>query len=222
MGSRILDHPKPQLSCVGYETLVRWVDLSSGSKDLHCTLVSSIIEIDEVILSAGFVNSQEHSVVKINSKGVNALNQSASPSLLQNLSSEPGVEMISQGNAIMKPVIWGLSGNRVLSIYQGARIENQAWAKEHGVYIPEEGLDRIEVIKGPASFLYGSDALGGVLNFIPEKPLFTKGRETRISLNGFSNTRDIKLRYGLKKKRETISRIRIRVSRPSRLCFTRW
>jgi iron complex outermembrane receptor protein len=108
-----------------------WVDLSSGSKDLHCTLVSSIIEIDEVILSAGFVNSQEHSVVKINSKSVNALNQSASPSLLQNLSSEPGVEMISQGNAIMKPVIRGLSGNRVLSIYQGARIENQAWGKEH-------------------------------------------------------------------------------------------
>ena len=60
--------------------------------------------------------------------------------MLQNLSTEPGVEMISQGTAIMKPVIRGLSGNRVLSIYQGARIENQAWGKDQGIYSPGRNI----------------------------------------------------------------------------------
>ena len=193
---------KLQISCLGYEAVVKWVDLSTGDKHLNISLAYSIVEIDEVTLSAGFVNSQDLSVVKIASQSVSNLNQSASPSLLQNLSAEPGVEMISQGTAIMKPVIRGLSGNRVLSIYQGARIENQAWGKEHGVYIPEEGLERIEVIKGPASLLYGSDAMGGVLNFIPEKPLYVKGRETRISLNGFSNTNGYQATMWTKKRKE--------------------
>jgi len=193
---------KVQISSLGFETLICSVDMRLGSQVLNFELVTSVIEMKEVLLSGGFVSSQDRSVVKITSKKLSILNRSASPSLLINLSSEPGVEMISQGNSIMKPVIRGLSGNRVLSIYQGVRIENQAWGKEHGVYIPEEGLDRIEVIKGPASLLYGSDAMGGVLNFIPEKPLYARGRETRVSLNGFSNTNGYQATLWTKKRRD--------------------
>lgn len=193
---------KVEFSIVGFESKLIEVDLRAGSQLVDVILKESVTEMEEIILSGGFVNSQDRSAVKITSKNVRELQQSASPSLLQNLSKEPGVDVISQGPSIMKPVIRGLSGNRVLSVYQGARIENQAWGKEHGVYIPEEGLERIEVIKGPASLLYGSDAMGGVLNFVPEKPLYYKGRETRVSLNGFSNTNGYQTTLWTKKRKE--------------------
>jgi iron complex outermembrane receptor protein len=179
---------KVQFSIVGYESVIHEVDMSLGSQQLNIILESSIVEMEEVVLSGGFVNAQDNSAVKISSKKIENIQQSASPSLMQNLASEPGVTMINQGVSIMRPVIRGLSGNRVLSIYQGARIENQAWGKEHGIYIPEEGLDRIEVIKGPASLLYGSDAMGGVLNFVPQLPKYKQGRETNLSFNAYSNT----------------------------------
>ena len=86
------------------------------------------------------------------------------------LINEPGIEIIKMGNAIIKPVIRGLSGNRVMILYQGIKTSNQAWGKENGVFIPEVGIEKIEIIKGPASLLYRSEAIGGVINFIPKNP----------------------------------------------------
>ena len=206
-GSYLLEHLplkklKVQFSILGYESVVREVNLSTGNLSLNIVLQESIVEMEEVVLSGGFVTSQDRAAVKVSSIKINQIQQSASPSLLQNLASEPGVSMINQGMSIMRPVIRGLSGNRVLSIYQGARIENQAWGKEHGVYIPEEGLERIEVIKGPASLLYGSDAMGGVLNFVPELPKYNQGRETKVSMNAFSNTLGYQASMYTKKRKE--------------------
>ena len=67
-------------------------------------------------------------------------------------------------------MIRGLTSNRVLILDDGQRMETQQWGDEHGPNIETSLADRIEVIRGPASVLYGSDALGGVINIIP-KPL---------------------------------------------------
>ncbi len=89
--------------------------------------------------------------------------------LAEAISGIPGVEQSTTGTGIAKPVIRGLSGSRIVTYAQGIRIENQQWGDEHGLGISELGIEGVEVIKGPASLLYGADALGGVLYFIDEK-----------------------------------------------------
>src|SRR5699024_7574102 len=82
----------------------------------------------------------------------------------------------------------GLSSNRVLTYTQGVRLENQQFGEEHGLGVHESGIESVAVIKGPASLLYGSDALGGVLYLNPEK--FAAAGETHADLNStyFSNS----------------------------------
>ena len=77
----------------------------------------------------------------------------------------PSLSTISTGTGIGKPVIRGLRGNRVLVYSQGLRLENQQFGDEHGLGVDASSIESLEVIKGPASLLYGSDALGGVLYF---------------------------------------------------------
>lgn len=82
----------------------------------------------------------------------------------------PGVTAVTTGPNISKPFIRGLGYNRVLTLYDGIRQEGQQWGDEHGIEIDQYGISRAEVIKGPASLTYGSDALAGVINLIPYIP----------------------------------------------------
>ncbi|SHN35399.1 iron complex outermembrane recepter protein [Mucilaginibacter sp. OK098] len=82
----------------------------------------------------------------------------------------PGVNAVTTGPNISKPFIRGLGYNRVLTLYDGIRQEGQQWGDEHGIEIDQYAINRAEVIKGPASLTYGSDALAGVINLIPAIP----------------------------------------------------
>ncbi|MEO6522922.1 MAG: TonB-dependent receptor [Mucilaginibacter sp.] len=82
----------------------------------------------------------------------------------------PGVNAVTTGPNISKPFIRGLGYNRVLTLYDGMRQEGQQWGDEHGIEIDQYGIGRAEVVKGPASLTYGSDALAGVINMIPYIP----------------------------------------------------
>ncbi|HTF03782.1 MAG TPA: TonB-dependent receptor [Bacteroidia bacterium] len=83
----------------------------------------------------------------------------------------PGVSAVSTGNAISKPVIRGLGYNRVVVLRNNIRQEGQQWGDEHGIEIDEYEIDRIEIIKGPGSIMYGSDAMAGVINFLTPQPV---------------------------------------------------
>ncbi len=80
-----------------------------------------------------------------------------------------GVHNWSTGSGIGKPVIRGLSGNRVLVASGGRRVEHQGWGDEHSPNVETVAAERIEVVRGPASVLYGSDAIGGVVNVVPRE-----------------------------------------------------
>ena len=95
------------------------------------------------------------------------------------LAKMPGISQLNTGVAISKPVIRGLYGNRILTLLSGLRFDNQQWQDEHGLGLSSVGIDRVEVIKGPMSILYGTDAVGGVLNVIEEK----RAPEGKISLD---------------------------------------
>ena len=99
---------------------------------------------------------------------------------------------------MVSPVIRGLSSNRVLVYTQGIRLENQQFGDEHGLGVGDAGIESVEVIKGPASLLYGSDAMGGVLYLNPEK--FALSGETKgdVNFDYYSNTSGYNVNAGIK------------------------
>lgn len=145
-------------------------------------------KLDEVIVSTAFNKIQSQNVMKVEHSSIKELQKKGTSTLIEGLATIPGVSQVSTGTSIGKPVIRGLSGNRVLVYSQGVRIENQQFGDEHGLGLNDAGIESVEVIKGPASLLYGSDALGGVLYFNPEK--FAKANEfkTDFAQKLFSNT----------------------------------
>ena len=186
------------ISIVGFKT--ERVNTSMGNRSLVVTLENDLMDLDEVLIEAERSHSQNTCLVKIASITVEQLDRSSSPSRIQALSSEPGVDMISLGGGVLKPVIRGLSGLRVITLLRGTRVESQAWGAEHGIYMPEQGVDRVEIIRGPSALAFGADALGGVLNFIPENPLTEIGRKSTISIRGFSASSGLQTSLATKKR----------------------
>ena len=99
------------------------------------------------------------------------LHNAQGTNMVDAISHLPGLAQISTGSGISKPVIRGLGYNRVVVVDQGIRQEGQQWGDEHGLEVDEEGVHSVEVLKGPASLMYGSDAIAGVMILHPEHPL---------------------------------------------------
>jgi iron complex outermembrane receptor protein len=158
-----------EVSIVGYKTITKNIDISKDTI-INFVMNDAVAELNEVVIT-GVTRSTElkQSPVIIKPIDANTLNQNSSTNLIDALKNVPGVNQITTGGAISKPVIRGLGYNRVISLYNGIRQEGQQWGDEHGIEIDEYSIDRIEIIKGPGSLMYGSDGIAGVLNFISPK-----------------------------------------------------
>ncbi len=101
------------------------------------------------------------------------LQQNLAGSFMKTLEKLPGLTQIEIGSGNSKPVIRGLGFNRVLVLENGIRHEGQQWGSDHGLEIDQHAVESVHITRGPASFLYGSDAIGGVVhikqNYIPER-----------------------------------------------------
>ena len=127
------------------------------------------VELDEIILSLPFNQDRGKSVIKVNKINLNSVNPIIKSYISKSISKLPGISLITTGPGIAKPSIRGLSASRVIIYNQGVRLENHQWGDEHGVGVSTSGISSIELIKGPAYVLYGSDAMGGVLYIEPER-----------------------------------------------------
>ncbi|MGO4921174.1 TonB-dependent receptor [Maribacter spongiicola] len=186
------------ISFIGFQTYSQTVELKEGPNELSLDLSPSAIEMEEVIVSTPFHKLQRENVMKVERTSVKDLQNAGSINLSEGITSIPGVESVSTGVGIGKPVIRGLSSNRVLTYTQGIRLENQQFGDEHGLGISDAGIESVEVIKGPASLLYGSDALGGVLYLNPEKFANSDNIEGDVNLNYFTNTQGFNGNGGFK------------------------
>lgn len=184
-------------SSLGFETQSIDINLNEITS-INIQLNPMVFEIDEVIVSTLFHKLQKDNVSKVDFRSMKALQQSGGSTLMQQLTNIPGVSQITTGNSIGKPVIRGLSGNRVLVYANGIRVENQQFGDEHGLGLNDAGFESVEIIKGPASLLYGSDALGGVLYFTPEKFAPSNTSKSDYSQKYFSNTQGTNLSLGYK------------------------
>lgn len=164
-------HHIVEVSYSGFNTTVFHIDVYSDiTKDFALT---TAVREQQGITITGVANATNvrNSPVPVSIIRKTEMLQTASSNIIDMLSRQPGVSQISTGLAVSKPVIRGLGFNRVVVINDGLRQEGQQWGEEHGVEIDELSVNRAEILKGPASLMYGSDALGGVVNFITNTPV---------------------------------------------------
>lgn len=94
---------------------------------------------------------------------------------------QPGCDVISVGAFFAAPNIRGLSKNRILSLIDGVRLLSYKTIGTAAAYLDFRLLEKIEIVRGPGSVLYGSDAIGGIINFITLDPLSKDGAVTEGS-----------------------------------------
>ncbi|AFL82237.1 outer membrane receptor protein [Aequorivita sublithincola DSM 14238] len=192
-------------SSLGYATISKKINFSNSQNVTeNLQLEESAVEMEEVIVSTPFHKLQSDNVMKVERISTQDLNASGAITLADGIKNIAGVNIISTGTGIGKPVIRGLSSNRVLTYTQGVRLENQQFGDEHGLGINDSGVESVEVIKGPASLLYGSDALGGVLYLNPEKFAISGETHGDLSSTYFSNTLATSTNLGVKTSGEKL------------------
>ena len=143
----------------------------NGSTVANFELTDEYVEESPVVVTGLSKATQiKRSPVPIVSISHAYITTNLSTNIIDAIAKVPGVSALTTGPNVSKPFIRGLGYNRILALYDGVRQEGQQWGDEHGIEVDQYGIDRIEVIKGPASLTYGSDALAGVVNLIPTPP----------------------------------------------------
>jgi outer membrane receptor protein involved in Fe transport len=179
----------------GLAALARRVSVP-GASELSVVLRPSIVNLEPVTVTATRAPADPlSSPLPTASLGASALAREYRVSLAHALEMLAGVHALTTGGEIGKPVIRGLSGARVLVLGDGNRLEDYSWSDEDGPSVETRLADRVEMIRGPASVLYGSDALGGVVNVVPEDvPDVRAGASplrSRVEAYGASNNREL-------------------------------
>jgi len=187
-----------EYSFVGYARQIKTVDFGGQNVELNISMKPSPVEAEEIVVSGRYSSTQHTNAVKIDVLKLKPLEFSGTPNFSEVLTQVPGIDMISKGSGIAKPVIRGLSMNDILILNNGVRFENYQYSSHHPLGIDEFGIEGVEIIKGPASLLYGSDAIGGVINFIKEKPAPVGTFGGDYNLQFFSNTLGVNNNLGIK------------------------
>jgi iron complex outermembrane receptor protein len=153
-----------EISYIGYKTRIDTVAIA-GNKTYKFQLEASTLNLQEVVITDNYAEKRKKEV-SLNIEIVNNdyLKQNLGGSLMGSLERLPGVTTIEIGSGKSKPVIRGLGFNRVVVVENNIKHEAQQWGADHGLEIDQFAVDNIEVIKGPASLMYGSDAIGGIID----------------------------------------------------------
>lgn len=160
-----------EVSFLGFSSFVETVDLK-GNFEKDFQLIPTFAEVENVtVTGVSAATSVKRTPIPVNILRQQELNRGTSTNLIDALTKTPGISQVSTGAAISKPFIRGLGYNRVVVVNDGIRQEGQQWGDEHGIEIDEYNVSRVEILKGPASLMYGSDALAGVINFISIVPV---------------------------------------------------
>ncbi|MEO8211150.1 MAG: TonB-dependent receptor, partial [bacterium] len=183
-----------RFSLLNYKTYSIAIETDRVSEPIEIKLIPSEISTEEIVVSDSTKIKSYQSQI-INSKELMRL---GAMNISEALTIIPGVWQLSTGTGISKPVIRGLYGNRIGIMVNGIRFDNQQWQDEHGLVMSSDGIDNIEVIKGPRSLLFGPEAIGGIVSITDELPA-PIGREIAdMNLKFFTNTLGILGNMGFK------------------------
>ena len=159
-----------EIKYIGYKTILQNIYFDSD-KTMDFSMQISVTEQSEIVVTG----SSKATSIKRNPIPIVAINkqylqQNLSTNIIDAIAKIPGISEVTTGPNVSKPFIRGLGFNRILTLYDGVRQEGQQWGDEHGIEVDPNTVSRVEVVKGPASLIYGSDAVAGVVNLIPPPP----------------------------------------------------
>ncbi|MBR1803402.1 MAG: TonB-dependent receptor [Muribaculaceae bacterium] len=124
------------------------------------------LDLKEVVVTgATGATKLKESSAPVSLLSARQLEATTATNIIDAVASMPGVSQVTTGSGISKPVIRGLGYNRIVVVSDGIRQEGQQWGDEHGIEVDAASVSSVEVLKGPGSLVYGSDALAGVLRF---------------------------------------------------------
>lgn len=172
-----------EVRSVSYQPAFKKVIIRGDVKE-DFTLEVSAMQMNEVIVTGASATTQiKESPVPIAIMSRLQWLQGSSTNLVDAVGKLPGMSQISTGVGLSKPIIRGLGFNRVITMHDGIRQEDNQWGEEHAIQIDEYSVDRYEIIRGAGSLMYGSDGLGGVMSLLsPRQP-----EEGKITGNILSN-----------------------------------
>lgn len=155
-----------QVSYIGYNLITEIIDLAT-TKVKDFALETAVTEINEVVVTGvSSATEKNRTPTPISTIPHKQLLEGGATNIIDAIASQPGISQLTTGAGISKPVIRGLGYNRVVVVNDGIRQEGQQWGDEHGIEIDEFAVNKVEILKGPASLSYGSDAMAGVINML--------------------------------------------------------
>ncbi|RPE00252.1 TonB-dependent receptor [Aureibaculum marinum] len=191
------------ISHMSYESKTIQIVVGPEMKEFTISLDESSTALEEVSIMAKSKKrevQESPTVSQIVSKEFLDLNRENS--LMQTLKKIPGVSTISIGSGQSKPVIRGLGFNRVVVVQNGIKHEAQQWGNDHGLEIDQYGIENIQIIKGPASLVYGSDAIAGVVDIQPNKIPIQNSFKGEVNVVGESNNDLLGISAGVQARKE--------------------
>lgn len=183
-----------QFSLLGYKTYNVTIETNNTAEPLEVNLIPSEITTEEIIITETNV-VKPYQTDKIKAKD---LQRQGAMNVSEAITKIPGVWQLSTSTGVAKPVIRGLYGNRIGIMINGIRFDNQQWQDEHGLVMSSDGIDNVEVIKGPRSLLFGPEAIGGVVSITDEHPAPIGTNAADLNVKIFSSTLGILTDVGLK------------------------
>ena len=159
-----------QAGSVGYKNELKTITLSENTTADFELEISITEETEVVVTGTSKATSIRRNPIPIIAINKQFLQQNLSTNIIDAISRVPGINAVTTGPNVSKPFIRGLGFNRILTLYDGVRQEGQQWGDEHGIEVDQNDVDKVEVVKGPASLIYGSDAVAGVVNLLPPNP----------------------------------------------------
>ena len=153
---------------LGYATIEKTVNIYKAAIKINVTLVAEVRQLKEVTIEDDHTE-QRRKTESLNLQTVDAafIQRNLGGSLMKTLERLPGIKTIGIGSGQSKPMIRGLGFNRVVVVDKGIKHEGQQWGADHGLEIDQFAANEVELIKGAASFIYGSDAIAGAIAINP-------------------------------------------------------
>lgn len=190
-----------QFSLQGYRSYSLSIETDKISAPLQITLLSNEFTTEDIIVT-GTNYEKPYQTEKISARDLQRI---GAMNISEAVARVPGVWQLSTGTGVSKPVIRGLYGNRIGIMVNGIRFDNQQWQDEHGLVMSSDGIDNIEVIKGPRSLLFGPEAIGGVVSITDEHPAPLGANIADINTKFYTNTLGILADVGLKGAEENFN-----------------